>query len=91
MLPLQKKADKMSLLEKAKTMKGEKIKVRFIGDDRIDKTELIVGKVYEAIHDGVGYCENAMFGNLIDEQGNKWSGQLNGYDGFRMLLIPSLV
>ena len=71
-------------------MKGLKIKVRFVGDDCINKDELIIGKVYDATHNGVGYAENAMFKDLIDEQGNKWSGQLNGYDGFRILLMPNL-
>jgi hypothetical protein len=90
MLPPLKRIDRMSLLKKATHMKGQKIKVRFVGDDRIDKNELIVGKAYNAIHGGVGYAENAMFSDLIDEQDNKWSGQLNGYDGFRMLLMPNL-
>ena len=81
----------MSLLNKAKAMKGDKIKVRFVGDERISKNELIIGKAYDAIHDGVGFAQNALFKSLIDEQGNKWSGQLNGYDGFRMLLVPNLV
>ncbi|MCP5007426.1 MAG: hypothetical protein GY941_26340 [Planctomycetes bacterium] len=80
----------MSLLDKARAMKGDKIKVRFIGDERISKDELIIGKVYDAIHGGVGSVENALFENLIDEQGNKWSGQLNGHDGFRVLLVPNL-
>ena len=90
MLPPINKVDRMSLLEKAKSMKGDKIKVRFVGDERIDKEELIVGKAYEAKHNGVGYADNAMFSDLIDEKGNKWSGQLNGYDGFRILLMPEL-
>ena len=90
MLPPLKRIDRMGLLEKATHMKGLKIKVRFIGDYRVVDDELITGKVYEAIHDGVGYAENAMFSNLIDEQGNKWSGQLNGHEGFRMLLMPNL-
>ena len=80
----------MSLLEKATTMKGLNIRVRFVGDDRIGNDELITGKVYDAIHDGVGHAENSMFSSLIGEDGAKWSGQLNGYDGFRMLLMPKL-
>lgn len=78
----------MSLLDMARKMKGKKIKIRYVGDDRIDESELVVGKAYEAICNGVGAVENALFTDLIDEQGNKWSGQLNGFDGFRFILYP---
>ena len=80
----------MSLLDKARSMKGEKIRFRFTGYDGVCKTELIKGKVYSAIHDGVGCAENAMFSDLIDEQGDRWDGQLNGRGGFRMLLTPNV-
>ena len=76
----------MSLLEKAKKMKGEKIKVRYIG--YLDESNLTPGKVYNAIHDGLGSVGNALFCSLTGDDGAIWTGQLNGYDDFRMLLYP---
>jgi hypothetical protein len=78
----------MGLLDKAKLMKGEEIRVRFTGCNNINENELIIGKVYSAIHNGVGHKGNAMFSNLIDEKGDRWCGQLDGRNGFRMLLKP---
>ena len=78
----------MSLIEKAKLMKGEKIKVRYIKGFEFD--DLTEGRVYNAVHDGIGSVGNALFKDLIDDYGHNWSGQLNGFDGFRMLLYSNV-
>lgn len=75
-------------MEKAIAMKGERIRIRYVGDS--DIKNLTKGKVYSAIHDGVGHVENALFKELVADDGSVYSGQLNGYDGFRMLLCPNV-